>query len=101
MGFFWRGGGGGGGGSKYSYVFVNLGALKSSLRSKLHSFQCVGKLFCVEFQRIPLKFHTKYLAHTLKDTIFIHIKMFSDLQSRVRFSNAPGTKTLSFSFHFR
>ena len=31
----------------------------------------MGKIFCVEFQRYPLKFHTKYLAHTLKDAIFI------------------------------
>ena len=31
----------------------------------------MGKIFCVEFQRIPLKFHTKYLSHTLKDLDFI------------------------------
>ena len=31
----------------------------------------MGKIFCVEFQRYPLKFHTKYLTHTLKDMIFI------------------------------
>ena len=30
-------------------------------------FQCMSKIFCVEFQRVPLKFHTKYLTHTLKD----------------------------------
>ena len=35
-------------------------------------FQCMGKIFCVEFQRYPLKFQTKYLAHTLKDVDFIH-----------------------------
>ena len=28
------------------------------------------KIFCVEFQREPLKFYTKYLTYTLKDTIF-------------------------------
>ena len=27
----------------------------------------MSKIFCVEFQRYPLKFHTKYLTHTLKD----------------------------------
>ena len=27
--------------------------------------------FCVEFQMYPLKFHTKYLTHTLKDMIFL------------------------------
>ena len=26
----------------------------------------MGKIFCVEFQKFPLKFHTKYLTHTLK-----------------------------------
>ena len=28
----------------------------------------MGKKFCVEFQRVPLKFHTKYLINTLKYT---------------------------------
>ena len=31
----------------------------------------MGKIFCVEFQRVPLKFHTKYFTHILKDVIFI------------------------------
>ena len=39
---------------------------------KSHIFQCMGKIFCVEFQRVPLKFHTKYLIDTLKDVDFIH-----------------------------
>ena len=29
-------------------------------------------VFCVEFQRVSLKFHTKYLTHTLKDVGFTH-----------------------------
>ena len=37
----------------------------------MHIFQCIGKILCVEFQRGPLKFHTKYLTHTLKDAILI------------------------------
>ena len=32
----------------------------------------MGQIFCVEFQRVPLKFHTKYLTHTLKNVYFIH-----------------------------
>ena len=48
-------------------------------------FQCMGKIFCVEFQRYPLKFHTKYLAHTLKDVDFIHL----DLRAHKCFWNAP------------
>ena len=30
----------------------------------------------MEFQRYPLKFHTKYLTHTLKDVCFIEIRIF-------------------------
>ena len=36
----------------------------------------MGKIFCVEFKRYPLKFHTKYLTHTLKDVYFIHRRKF-------------------------
>ena len=36
----------------------------------------MGQIFCVQFQREPLKFHTKYLTHTLKETIFIQYWKF-------------------------
>ena len=36
----------------------------------------MGRIFCVEFQRCPLKFHTKNLAHTLEDVHFIHVKFY-------------------------
>ena len=68
------GGGGGGGRFKNAYEIVNLGALKSSLLNKLHIFQCMDKIFRVEFQRLPLKCHTKCLTHTLKDTTFIQVE---------------------------
>ena len=60
-----------GGRFKKTYELLNLRALKISPVNKIHIFQCMSKIFCVEFQRYPLKFHTKYLTHTLKDTIFI------------------------------
>ena len=60
-----------GGRFKNTYELLNLRALKFSYVNKIHIFQCMGKIFCVEFQRYPLKFHTKYLTHTLKDMIFI------------------------------
>ena len=60
-----------GGRFKNTYELLNLRALKFSPLNKIHIFQCMGKIFCVEFQRYPLKFHTKYLTHTLKGTIFI------------------------------
>ena len=56
---------------KNIYELLNLRALKSPPANKIHIFQCMDKIFCVEFQRYPLKFHTKYLTHTLKDMILI------------------------------
>ena len=50
---------------------IDLRALKLSPVNKRHIFHCKGKKFWVEFQRVPLKFHAKYLTHTLKDIIFI------------------------------
>ena len=57
---------------KNAYELLNLRALKISMLYKNLIFQCMGQIFCVEFQRVPLKFHTKYLTHTLKDVDFIH-----------------------------
>ena len=34
-------------------------------------FQYMGKIICVEFQRFPLRLHTKYRTHTLIDVHFI------------------------------
>ena len=53
-----------------TYELVNLRALKSSLLNKLHIFLCMGKIFCMEFQMVHLKFHTKSIIHTLKESIF-------------------------------
>ena len=63
---------GGGGRFKNTYELLNLRALKISHLYKNCIFQCMGKIFCVEFQRYPLKFHTQYLTHTLEDADFIH-----------------------------
>ena len=65
---------------KNAYELVNLGARIFSLTNKLHTVQCMGKIFCVEFQREPLKFHTKYLTHTLKERIFIQYWKFRSFQ---------------------
>ena len=62
-----------GGRFKNTYELLNLRVLKISKLHKNHIFQCMGKIVCVEFQRVPLKFHTNYLTHTLKDVDFIHI----------------------------
>ena len=60
-----------GGRFKNAYELLTLRALRISMLYKSHIFQCMGKIFCVEFQRVPLKFHTKYLTHTLKDKSFM------------------------------
>ena len=61
-----------GGRFKNEYELLNLRALKISMLYENHIFQCMGKIFCVQFQRVPLKFHTKYLTYTLKDVDVIH-----------------------------
>ena len=59
-----------------AYQLLNLRALRFSLANKMHILQCMGKIFCVEFQRVPFKFHTKYLTHTSKDMIFMQHWIF-------------------------
>ena len=40
----------------------------------------MGKIFCAEFQRVPLKFHTTYLTHTLKGKIFYETEILRALR---------------------
>ena len=56
---------------KNVYEIVNTRVPKISHTNKLHVFQCMGGIFCVEFLRVPLKFRTKYIIHTIKEAIFI------------------------------
>ena len=58
-------------GFRGAFMLLNLRALKISILYKNRIFQHMGMIFCAEFQRYPLKFHTKYLTHTLKDVYFI------------------------------
>ena len=60
-----------GGRFKNTYELLNLRVHRFLLGNKIHIVQCMGKIFCVEFQRYPLKFHTKYLTHTLKESNYI------------------------------
>ena len=68
--FYWHTEGKSGGRFNNTYELLNLRALKFSPVDKIRIFQCMGMIFCVEFQRYPLKFHTKYLTHTLKDVTY-------------------------------
>ena len=40
----------------------------------------MGKIFCVEFQSVSLKFHAQYLTHTLKDMQFVENRKFKRSQ---------------------
>ena len=51
------------------------GALKFSPLNKIHVFQCMDKIFCVEFLYL-LKYNTKYLNHTLKDMFYTTLKFW-------------------------
>ena len=62
---------GGGGRLKNTHELLNISAQEISLMNNFHIFQWMGKIFCVEFQRYPLKFHTKYLIHTFYGMIFM------------------------------
>ena len=79
-----------GGRFKNTYELLNLRALKFTPVDDFYIFRCMGKILCVEFQRYPLKFHTKYLTHTLNDMICMHYRTFLDLRAPTRFCNVPG-----------
>ena len=61
-------------GNSPAYELLNLRALKFSPVNEIHIFQGMCKIFCVEFQMIHSKFHTKYLTHT----IFIRLWYFKN-----------------------
>ena len=83
-----------------SKCFKLLKSKSSSIfTSEWNIFQCMGKIFCVEFQRVPLKFHTKYLAHTLKDMIFYTTLKFKELLD-LHFWNAPSTLMFKIPWHY-
>ena len=65
-----------------------LRALNFHLCIKKH-LSMYGHDICVEFQRIPLKFHTKYLAHTLKDTISVQHWNWFRFKNSCEFMKCP------------
>ena len=54
---------------------TNLRGLKFSILHRNHIFQCMGKIFCMELQRYPMKSHTKYLLPIQNFTV-IFMKHF-------------------------
>ena len=47
----------------------------------------MGKIFCAKFQSVPLKFHTKYLTHTISTKNLAHFEL---VRNRVRFMKVVG-----------
>ena len=62
-------------------VIVMLWSLTFSFLNNLHIIPRIGKTHCVEFHMMPLKFQTKYLAHTLNHTMFIQFWKFMSYQT--------------------
>ena len=56
---------------KNIFEVLNGRALKFSDLNETCILQCMDNIFCEEFQREPLKFHTKYFTHTMKDMSYI------------------------------
>ena len=69
--------------SVYEILNLNLRALKISMLYKNEIFQCMGKIFCVGFQRVSLKFHTKYFDPYIERCRFYsHVKILELLDFR-------------------
>ena len=69
-----------GGRFKNTCELLNLRALTFLPVNKIYISQCMSKVFCVELQRWTLKFHTKYLRHTMKDMILYNIEIVRTLR---------------------
>ena len=46
---------------KNKFELLNLRSLKFSTANKINIFQCMGKIFCVEFQRVPIHWKIQFL----------------------------------------
>ena len=73
---------------KNIHKLLNLRAPKIALLYKNCIFECMG-IFCVEFQRYPLKFHTKYTTNWWKDMYFFTGEILRALRAHEYFWNVP------------
>ena len=46
---------------------------------EIHIFHCMGKMFCVEFQKAPLKFHTIRISYPCFERADCHVLKFNKL----------------------
>ena len=63
-----------------AYEFANLRTLRFTILYKSRISQCMGKNFCIEFQRVSLKFHIKHLTHILNDMYLVAMWTFKNSQ---------------------
>ena len=60
----------------------------------------MGKIFCVQFQRHPLKFHKKiFYQYIARCVVCWEVKKLTDLRGRKRFLNAPPGKISLIDIH--
>ena len=86
----WGGGGGGGGGwggvatcetkgggrFKNIYEPLNLRAIEFSPVNKIHIFQYMGKIFCMEFQRYPCTKPSIYVCENISRHVWTFINVW-------------------------
>ena len=75
-----------GGWVKNVYELFKQRDLKFSPVSKIQIFQFMDKIFCVKFQRTPLKFHKKSYSYIERCIFLFNIEV---LRARKRFWNTP------------
>ena len=81
---------------KNTYELLNLRALKVSPVNKIYIFQCMGKIFCAEFQRYSLKFHTKISYPYIQRYDFyttLKLEELLDLRAHTCFETPPRSIT--------
>ena len=83
-------------------ALLNLGTLKIATLYKYCIFQCMGQIFCVEFQRYPLKCHSKYLTPYIERCVlYSQVKIWEllDLRAHTRFWNKCPRTSVHVKWH--
>ena len=79
-----------GGRFKKAYELLNLRALKFSPLNKIHIFECMGKIFCVEFQRYPLNSTQNILPIHWKVRFLYNIEILRALRFKSSYAFLKG-----------
>ena len=66
-----------------TYGLLILRAVKLSYADKIHIFQCMGKIFCVKFERYPLNFTQNILPIHWKMQFLYHVENDSRAHTRL------------------